>query len=101
MIFLKSLNTIKSLRKLAFYLFLAIAIAMGMLFFAVIIVVWNLVAIGWNDHSSGCYNIYESPVTSTSTENLLFVDIHNVSCLRLNFDIIKAVLNITKDIPVF
>ena len=63
---------------------------MGMLFFAVIIVVWNLVAIGWNDNSSACYNIYESPTTSTSTENLLFVDIHNVSCSRFNCDIVKA-----------
>jgi len=62
-------------------LYIAIAIAMGMLFFAVIIVVWNLVSIGWNDHSSGCYNIYESPATSSSTENLLFVDIHKTARL--------------------
>ena len=73
---------------------------MGMLFFAVIIVVWNLVSIGWNDHSSGCYNIYESPATSSSTENLLFADIHNVSCFWLNLDIIKAAFN-TNDITVF
>ena len=74
---------------------------MGMLFFAVIIVVWNLVSIGWNDHSSGCYNIYESPATSSSTENLLFADIHNVSCFWLNLDIIKAALNILQMILLY
>ena len=66
---------------------------MGMLFFAVIIVVWNLVTIGWSDDSSACYNIYESPTTSTSTENLLFVDIQKVSCFQLSFYIIKGYIS--------
>ena len=53
--------------------------AMGMLFFAVIIVVWNLVDMGWKNNSSTCYNIYGVPSNSTSSENLLFVGIEDVS----------------------
>ena len=53
--------------------------AMGMLFFAMTIVVWNLVVVGWNSRSSAFFNIYQGTTDSTSTENLLFVDIENVS----------------------
>ena len=53
--------------------------AMGMLFFAMAIVVWNLIVVGWNSSSSSFFNIYQGTNNSTSTENLLFVDIQNVS----------------------
>ena len=59
--------------------FSAIAMAMGMLFFAMAIVVWNLIVVGWNSSSSSFFNIYQGTNNSTSTENLLFVDIQNVS----------------------
>ena len=58
-------------------LFTALAIAFGLLFIGVAIIIWNLIVIG-SEKQLSLPHIYKAQSNSESTENLILVDIAKV-----------------------